>query len=170
MCTSKRFISMITTFIHGFNVFTIPPIHSAALCSLSAALTSSRLRWASLWHLPSVPLLFTLLNVCACEHVGVCECESKPVCACVWLSSVTLIAANASESITIPSSHTHTTSFTFFRPCLKNISGGGIYFPSVPLKGLSRFQWVGKVAAVHRGRHFQQMKPKINRAVLSSHI
>lgn len=73
--------------------------------SLFLIRSQSRLRWTSFWHLPSVPLLFTLLNVCACERV--CVCHSEPVCVCLIKPCLaTLIAADASESITIPPSQT----------------------------------------------------------------
>lgn len=96
-----------TEVIHVFDLLSFLQYPSApqrgALLSSCCTQSQSRLRWASFWHRPSVPPLFTLLNVCACVYL--CEIESASVCL-IKLCRATLIAAGASESITIPPSQT----------------------------------------------------------------
>ena len=83
-------------------------------------------------HLSPPPHTFhTIKRLCMC----VCMC----VCVCMCMCLIKLCLANprccGCIRIYYNPSITDATSFTFLGPCLKNISGGGIYFPSVPLIG-----------------------------------
>ena len=130
-CETKKIATAVNSDALSVQQYPSDPQRGALLCSCCAP-SQSRLRWALFWHLPSVLPLFTLLNVCACVRACVC------VCVCVCLIKLCLATPQCCGCLWIHSnpSITDTTSFTFLMPCLRNVSGGRIYFQGVPLIGL----------------------------------
>lgn len=160
----------------------IPPLHGVALFSLPVARrVKSRLRRATFWHPPSVPLpAFHTIKclrvlVFARDRARVCVCVRLLVC--VWLSSVcsnpttrpTLLLPRMPLNPLQSLHHRH--HFIYIPTALfEEYLRWGNLFSQCPSYRFTQTPMGLKSCCRTPGEAFSPNETKINRTVLSSHI